>query len=287
MGRKVYVFGGQLGDSHNYAAELQNNCLYALDLDRPEQWTEVHRDRGLQGLALVSDGQRLIRLGGFAARNQEGDAQDLLSSDQVEQFNFQQNRWDPLPSLPEPRSSFDAVVIDGQIYVVGGWKQSGAGTSPQWLQTAYRLDLKHLDRGWQPLPEPPFQRRAVALGQVDNQLVVVGGMNSDGRPTTAVAMFDVAKQTWREGPSLPPGDGMEGFGSSCFNVDGQLICSTYSGAIYRLDAQLKAWEPIGRLEPPRFFHRLVPIAAKEFAILGGVNMDRGKILEIYRQSLSQ
>ncbi len=281
----LYVYGGQLGEAHAYSAETQNDALYALDLANPKSWQVVHRDGGLQGLALVEHNQQIYRLGGFSARNAEGQPQDLISQVNVERYDFNASAWQALPSLPEPRSSFDAIVAEGQIYVIGGWKLSGKDSKPEWLDTAYRLNLNEIDRGWQALPAPPFQRRAIAVGQVDQKIVVVGGMNADGQPTTAVSIFDIAAQKWIDGPSLPAGDQMEGFGSACYNVGGQLIASTYQGAIYRLDLPGNRWVSIGELDPSRFFHRLLPLSDSEFVILGGANMERGKSLELYRQKI--
>ena len=37
-------------------------------------------------------------------------------------FDPKGGEWQPLPDLPEPRSSHDAVVIGDRLFVAGGWQ---------------------------------------------------------------------------------------------------------------------------------------------------------------------
>ena len=92
--------------------------------------------------------------------------------------------------------------------------------------------------------------------------------------------MDLKSKEWTDGPELPGKDGMAGFGSSCFNVGGKLIVSTYGGDVVQLSDAGDAWEKIYFLDPSRFFHRLLPISEKQFMLVGGANMEIGKFQDV-------
>ncbi len=274
----LYTFGGHKGGAHHYYASGQNRLLQRLNLKHPEKWETVGEGPGLQGLAMVGHEKDLYRIGGFSALNKEEEDQRLVSQSEFARFDFASRQWEQLAPLPEPRSSFDAVVIGDTIYVVGGWTMDG-DKETKWLETRYKYDLAADSGKWESLPKPPFKRRAVSLGFLGDSLYVIGGMQDKGGPTTKVAIFDLEKQVWKEGPNLP-GQGMEGFGSSAFNVGGNLVVSTYGGHVYRLNAGDRQWEKITTMPEGRFSHRLLPISNTHVVLVGGANMESGKTDEI-------
>ncbi len=82
------------------------------------------------------------------------------------------------------------------MYVVGGWHIAGAADA-QWHTTAWKMDLAQAKRNWEPIPNAPFARRAVAAIEHQGKLVVIGGMNREGGPTKAVNEFDPKSQAGR------------------------------------------------------------------------------------------
>jgi N-acetylneuraminic acid mutarotase len=279
---QIFVYGGHTGVAHEYARTLQNAQLFSLDLNQPEAWkAETTGDDGVQGNALVAHGDQIYRLGGLQALNAEGESHVLRSRDSFDRFDFETKSWSPYPPLPQPRSSFDAVVIGDKVYVVGGWNlQSEA--EPVWCEEAYEYDLSSGSAGsWRKLPRPPFQRRALAAGEYNGELFVIGGMDSDGSISTSVNIFNAQTQRWRDGIDLPNSNRMEGFGVACAKVDGNLIVATHSGRIYRFDAAQNNWQMIEQLDDSRFFSRLVPIREKRFAIIGGASMVSGKFVDVH------
>lgn len=273
-GDALYVYGGHTGKAHQYYAEAQAHTLRRLDLKTPDSWKELGSGPRLQGLAMVSHGGKLYRIGGFTAKNSEGEEKDLWSQASVASFDPEIGKWLELPSLPEPRSSFDAVVHDDQIFVVGGWSMQGKDDTA-WLDTAWVLNLSARSLQWKPLPKPPFQRRALSVAAYQGKVFAIGGMQQRGGPTTRVDVFDIASQTWSRGPDLN-GEGMDGFGNSSFAMGGHLYATTYSGALQRLDVGNGSWETLHRLERERFFHRLLPIDDDKLLTIGGASMSSGK-----------
>ncbi len=189
-GQALYVFGGHTGDAHSYSFEEQSDKLLRLDLKAPQhQWQELATGNRVQGTALVAYRSELIVIGGFQAKNKKGEPKDLHSLADVRSFHKESKTWSELPALPEPRSSHDAAMIGSTVYVVGGWNMSG-DSDTVWHKTAWKMDLSKTDRQWEAFPAPPFERRAIATIEHRGQLVVIGGMNQDGGPTKAVAVFD-------------------------------------------------------------------------------------------------
>lgn len=270
----LFLYGGHFGQAHEYYDESQSDQFLRLDLTEPGAWEPMPSGPRLQGLAMVASGGKLYRIGGFAARNKKGDDQDLWSKAEVTGFDLAEKTWEPLPPLPSPRSSHDAAILDGRIYVAGGWSLKGVKNS-DWHDTAWVLDLEAPQQEWRPLPDPPFRRRALALGTLAGKIYVIGGMQEAGEPTTAVAVFDPQSNEWSEGPPLD-GSPMAGFGPAACQQGGELYVSTYEGTLQRLSDGTERWQTVGRLEQARFFHRMVPLGEKHLLMIGGASMETGK-----------
>ena len=276
----VFVYGGHTGDAHSYHNEAQSNKLLRLDLTKPEsKWEEVVTGERQQGLGMVAYKNQVILVGGFTAKNKEGEKQDLHSLSVVRAFDLSSKQWSELPSLPEPRSSHDAAMVGDTLYVVGGWSMSGEGKTI-WHETAWSMNLSDSDRKWVAIPNPPFKRRAVATVEHQGKLFVIGGMNDNGGPTKAVAVFDPATKSWSELPELIGEKAMAGFGASGWSAGGKLIVTTYEGDIEQWDDAAKNWKVIGKSTDARFFHRLLPINDASLIAIGGANMEIGKFLDL-------
>lgn len=283
IGDALYVYGGHFGGAHRYSNRSQSDQLLRLKLAPSAKWEVVSRGPRLQGLAMVAHGGHLYRLGGFTAHNKEGEEHDLRSVADFARYNPKTSKWQSLAPLPERRSSHDALVIGNVLYVVGGWQ---LGEPSHWHKTAWSMDLSEAKPRWKRLPDPPFQRRALALGQLAGKLYVIGGMRKQGGPTTRVDIFRPDKQSWSRGPSLidplakaKRGKGMEGFGAAATTVNQTLYVSTYGGNLQALSPRDKAWCTVRSLDADRFFHRMVQV--KDLLLLvGGASMQTGKHLEL-------
>ncbi|MEZ6107371.1 MAG: hypothetical protein R3B96_14940 [Pirellulaceae bacterium] len=70
----LYVYGGHIGEAHEYMAGDQEKVLRRLDIARFEEdgsatWETLAESTPLQGLALVPHGNGVIRIGGFNAQH--------------------------------------------------------------------------------------------------------------------------------------------------------------------------------------------------------------------------
>lgn len=277
VGESIYVYGGHTGSAHSYWNTSQSNQLLRWDTTAVEgRWEVVaegqHR---LQGLAMVPHGERLILVGGFFATNEEGESHQLFSQSQVVAFETNSRQWSPLPSLPQGRSSHDAIVLDDRLYVVGGWAMDGPD-STQWHDSAWVLNLQDTAAGWRELPAPGFQRRALALAAFDGKIFALGGMERQGGPTRRTSIYDPQSQAWTDGPELVGDQGMVGFGAAAWPLDGRLVVTAYDGSVQVLSVDQGSWEVVGQTEDARFFHRLLPYSPSHLVLVGGASMEVGK-----------
>ena len=282
----LYVYGGHTGDAHSYSTDEQSDRFWSLDLSGGDQaeWKELAGGPSLQGLALVAFEGRLIRIGGFTAINALGQDHDLRSQTSVASYDPAQNQWSALAALPEARSSLDAAVLGNKVYVFGGWKLDGDNDHATWHQSGWSLDLRDPSATWQPTAQPPLKRRAVSVAAHNDKLFVIGGMQAEGGPTTRVDVYDPQSDQWSQGPSIP-GAGMSGFGSAAFACGGHLIVSTMDGFVHRLNSSGDSWETIAKIDPARFFHRMLPLNETTLLLVGGANMGIGKFTRIDAISL--
>ena len=276
IGDTAYVYGGQWGGAHHYWKEGQSDELLRLNLSSGTEWEKLASGPRRTGTAMVAHNGKLLRIGGFEARNAEADEADLHSSDDVQRFVPEKNQWEPFSSMPLPRSSHDAALLGDTIYVVGGWNLQNPGDG-EFHDSMLSLDLKAEQLEWKTSPVP-FKRRALSVAVHDGNLYAIGGMQSEGGPSTKVDVYDPESGAWSVGPALH-GQPMEGFGSTAFEIDGKLTAVTSSGAIQQLSSDGKSWIIAGTLQHPRFFARLLPISGGRGLVIAGADMVSGKVTE--------
>jgi len=156
----LYVYGGHMAAPHTYSQETTSGKLHRLDLGDPKsKWEELPGGTHLQGMNLAVHKGKVIRVGGMEPRNKKGEKPALFSTDEAVIYDPKAKKWEKLPALPEPRSSHDLVVIGDKLFVVGGWKLDGKGTSGTWHDTSLVLDLAAEKPAWKSFAQP-WKRRA-------------------------------------------------------------------------------------------------------------------------------
>ncbi len=263
----LYVSGGHKGERHEYSAPMVSGAFQRLRLAEGKVWEALPAAEPAQGAPLAAHGHHIYRIGGMAARNEPGQKSDLHSKAAVTRYDIRRGVWEDAVPLPEPRSSHDAVVLGDALYVGGGWTLSGAANKGIWRDTVLKLDLRASRPCWETVDQP-FRRRALAMAALDDRLYFLGGMDSAGDTLLAVDIFDARSGSWSKGPDLPPGP-MKGFGCSAIAQNGRVFFSGMKGELHHLDPAASAWVLAGKLQHPRFFHRLVPAGASQLVAAGG------------------
>jgi hypothetical protein len=129
----------------------------------------------------------------MVAKNGPEEDEDLHSTAEFARFDPATKTWMQLRPLPAPRSSYDALFIGDKLYVVGGWTRAGEGDG-DWLDQSLVTDVAQQSSVWEVLPKQPFERRALAIGELDGKLVVIGGIDSDGEISRRVDVYDPATE---------------------------------------------------------------------------------------------
>lgn len=281
----LYVCGGHKGERHEYSAPMVSGAFHRLRLSEGTRWEKLPDTTPAQGAPLAAHGHYLYRPGGMAARNQPGEQADLHSHAAVPRYDLRRGTWEPFVPLPQPRSSHDAVVLGDTLYVAGGWTLAGSSSKGVWLDTVLKLDLRSSQPRWETIPQP-FQRRALALAAVGDRLYCLGGIDSTGATLLSVDILDTRTGTWSQGPDLPPGP-MKGFGASAIAQAGRVYYSGMKGDLHFLEPSASAWSFTGKLQHPRFFHRLVPAGLSHLVAAGGEDSEgKRNDLEVLPLSLA-
>jgi N-acetylneuraminic acid mutarotase len=260
----LYTYGGHIARVHTYSTEAVSGRFARLKLADGKAWEELPGGPGLQGMNLASHAGKVYRVGGMEPRNKPGDPTDNHSVADVTCFDPASGKWQALPSLPVPRSSHDVAIVDGKLYVIGGWNMRGED-GEDWLDKALVLDLQAKEPTWQEI-EQPFQRRALIVAVHGGRIFVIGGFNEDNQPLRRVDVYDPVAQKWSTAPELPGAD-HNGFAPAACAVGNDLYASVADGSLLRLDEAGNKWDVVVKLEP-RIVHRLVP-HGDEILVVGG------------------
>ncbi len=259
----IYVLGGYVGEPHHYVTKDQSRDFYRINAFDHDDVEVLPNEERVQSVALVAHHGTLIRVGGMSIVDDE-----TVSVDACERFDPVHRTWTALPSLPAPRSSHDAAVIGDRLVVVGGWaldSRREEAESRSWTNELWSLDLADPAATWQRHPQP-FSRRALGAAVVEENLIVVGGMQDDGEVTSRVDVFDSARGEWSRGPDFPG----FGFGVATAGDGGRVFASGMDGAMYAWRIGEPSWTHVATLTFPRFFHRLVAAPTGEIVALGGI-----------------
>lgn len=269
----IYVFGGHMGRvPGNSKAGLSPHFCRLNAASPAAQWEELPIENSSQSPGLVAWKGKVYRVGGLSFDNQPGEATVYHSLNLFTQFDPQTKAWTALPALPAPRSSLDAAVVDGQVYVIGGWDLQGADVqSAPWHEDAIAFDLAKENSQWTPIAKPPFQTRALAVAAHNHKLYVLGGMKSSNQTTKDVYIYDPQADTWAKGPELKSSNMFGGFAISAFATGGKLYYCGGDGTVYGLNDAGDDWQPVERLIFSRMFHRVVPVSDDKLAVIAGVS----------------
>lgn len=281
-GDYIYVFGGHAGRIAGNSVDALSPHFVRLMINDPEaKWEALPMQASSQSPGLLGWKGAIYRVGGLSFDNKAEEDTLYHSLANFARFDPETKTWTELPSLPAPRSSLDAAIVDDKLYVVGGWnlQEKNVQDAP-WHEDALVFDLTKSDATWQPIAKPPFVKRALAVAAHNHKLYAMGGMSSTNSTTRDVHVYDPQSDSWSEGPTLPGADGMAGFAISAFANGGKLYFSGSEGVMYVLDDANQKWEVVERLTYPRSFHRLIPFGDDKLVAIAGVARGGGYLANV-------
>lgn len=220
----LYAMGGETNDgvsSEVIRFDLLTNTWVRLS-SKPTAVTDVQS---------IVVGDRLYVPGGRLASG--------AISDRMEAYEPRRDRWITLAPLPGPRSGYALAVVEGKIYMFGGWD----GRS-------YRADV------WQYNPDSDTwtERRSLteprafaAAATVEERIYIIGGENDNG-PVTFNETYTASDDTpqgapWSTRSPLPEARShlaAVAAGGRIFAVGG----GGAEGSALLYNVNLDAWEPL-------------------------------------------
>ncbi|MGH2548202.1 MAG: Kelch repeat-containing protein [Thermomicrobiales bacterium] len=174
--------------------------------------------------------------------------------------------WGSAAPLPVGRSEFAATVLDGKIYVAGGF---GAES----LFDRYDPSTNQ----WESLADLPAPRNHLGLAAVDGGVYVAGGHNhGTNSATDTFWRFDVAAGTWETLAPLPQGPrgglGAAALNGSIYVAGGSSVdlSGPATGDVARYDPATATWAACAPMPTARE-HLAVGVAAGKLVTVGGRN----------------
>lgn len=119
---------------------------------------------------------------------------DNSPSAQVDFYDPGTDTWSSGPALPRALHHTAAGVLDGRLYVAGGY------TDAQWTPVAEVHSLGPGEAAWRPEPPLSGARGALALASLPDALVAVGGVGSGEMLKTEILQSGAT--AWQPGPNL-------------------------------------------------------------------------------------
>ncbi len=168
----IYVCGG-----YNFGSTALSSCEQFVS----NRWTTItSMTQEREGFAMVAVDGKLFAIGGV------NDEMSVLSS--VERFDPKNGQWQFISQMAKGRFAHGAAVLNGWIYVCGGWGGSDDGD---------HADCERYDRQsnrWGSIAPMIKRRDGFNLVTMDGRLYALGGYESDEQ--TSVESYDPSKNQW-------------------------------------------------------------------------------------------
>lgn len=165
--------------------------------------------------------------------------------------------WSELPRMAVRRSEMPAVVLDGKIYIAGGFGNPGSdrGTLVYPERQSRALEVFEPASGdWERRADMPGGRHHLQAAALDGRLYVLGGSGicpeACGFKNT-FWVYDPQQDAWQELPPMP----VELSSGAAVGLDGQLYL--FGGvpgdgqSLLRFDPGTAEWQTLAQLNQPR------------------------------------
>ena len=184
------VVGGGYFDRDNYTL---TNQLFSLTVKGSgRRWTEEFPPMPTkrQGSTALCSGAAVIVAGG------QGNYDTQIQLNVVEVLNTETLQWSTAAALSQPLQYAPASVCGDQIYILG---ESTIYTCSlhALLQSCKSFLASFRNRGakvWKEVAAPPVTDTTCV--SIHGRLLVIGGVDSDGKPTSAVHMYNPTTESW-------------------------------------------------------------------------------------------
>lgn len=120
---------------------------------------------------------------------------DRSATARIDLYDPDTDAWERLPDMPRALHHHGYVVVDGELWVVGGYET----VDDQWVPTDRVWRLAAPDADWVQGPSLTVPRGGLAVVATGSQVWAIGGVGPDGTHRTTERLADGA---WAAGPDL-------------------------------------------------------------------------------------
>lgn len=210
----------------------------------------------------------------------------LSISSHSAQAESDQGTWRTATPMPTKRTEVAAAVLDGKIYVVGGFEKPSLGNMMNFAITPSVEAYDPVTDQWASQAPMPVGLHHVGIGVVGGRLYVIGGYTKSAfsvwNPVATVYTYDPATDSWTERAPMP-------------TARGALSVIEHEGKLYAIggydrkanNAQVEVYDPVRNtwttaapLPTPRDHLATAAVAGKIYAIGGRVNGDYSQNLAV-------
>ncbi len=197
---------------------------------------------------------RVFVIGGLSA--------DGATLDTVEIYDPAADAWTSGPEHPVPIHHPMAAVLDGVLYVAGGYGPSGGAT-----RRLHRLGPD----GWEELARLPLARAAGTMVALGGRLLLAGGIDLTGGIGREMLSYDPVADTWSvvDGPPTPREHLGGGVADGRFLTVGGRVDRQQLGTVEAWDPVTGAWETLAELPTPRAGLGVSPTCDGGLVAIGG------------------
>ena len=142
---------------------------------------------------------KIYAIGGWEGES-DGEEQVIWANflSTVEEYDPVADRWAKKANMPTPRCVFATGVVNGKIYIIGGWK----AWMGNFLSTVEEYDPV-ADR-WKKKASMLTARISLSASVVDGKIYAIGGLSALGEPpVSTVEVYDPVKDKWAKKTNMP------------------------------------------------------------------------------------
>ncbi|MCH7662473.1 MAG: hypothetical protein IH859_01215 [Chloroflexi bacterium] len=184
--------------------------------------------------------------------------------------------WQTLARMQHARSEMPAVVLDGKIYVPGGFQQIDGAASAAVVLEVYDPQ----SNAWDTLADMPAARHHLMAAGYNFTLYVFGGIDFNGAVTNTTWRYDPADDAWSQIANLPvpsAAGAAVSLGDYIYLVGGNPIGNTN----LRYHPSTDTWTQMAPMQQPREHTAAVTLGGKIYALAGRWNRTELASVEVY------
>jgi N-acetylneuraminic acid mutarotase len=194
-------------------------------------------------------------------------------------YSISTNSWINGPNLPQNRYNHGMALVDGEIFIIGGWVNGDISNSVLSLTiptTTSEMDSTMMKTmKWKVVPNLKVGRRNPGIVVVDGKIFVIGG--SDGfEYLKTIEVFSVKEGKWIDDDSQVPPEMSTMRSSMGVSVIGKkiFVIGGYNGIVYLstvevLDTETNKWSTLPSIKTARSMMGVTVIDDRFIWIFGG------------------